>query len=214
MAACRSRARRRSLFARSAWNPDVISSRSRASSLKTTFIRSSRRSLGAPAMQSSWSSATSETANAYHRKVRNAASDEVVFPGSIYDPDVTAALRFNARAYLHGHTVGGTNPSLVEALWAGNAVVAHGNGYNRWTAGEAGTYFADAQSCEEAITRILADDELVARCSMAARARARSAFSWGEVLFAYERECLSLLEGRSKVAEPALAVHSEAARWT
>lgn len=35
-----------------------------------------------------------------------------------------AALRFHARFYVHGHRVGGTNPSLVEALGAGNAVLA------------------------------------------------------------------------------------------
>ena len=57
------------------------------------------------------------------RAVREAASDEVLFPGPVYDPPILQALRFHARAYLHGHTVGGTNPSLVEALWAGNAVV-------------------------------------------------------------------------------------------
>jgi glycosyltransferase involved in cell wall biosynthesis len=152
--------------------------------------------------------------NPYHRKVKDAASDEVVFPGSIYEPAITAALRFHARAYLHGHTVGGTNPSLVEALWAGNAVVAHDNAYNRWTAGEAGIYFVDAKTCDGAITRILGDDELVARCGLAARERARSVFSWSEVLFAYERECLSLLQGRSGAAEPASAVQGRVPRWT
>src|SRR5262249_28262205 len=52
----------------------------------------------------------------YHQAVRAAASAEVIFPGAIYDPTVVAALRFHARAYCHGHMVGGTNPSLVEAL--------------------------------------------------------------------------------------------------
>ena len=73
------------------------------------------------------------------------ASAEVNFAGAIYDQKIVAALRFYARAYLHGHTVGGTNPSLVEALWAGNAVVAHDNPYNRWTAGEAGTFLPYAR---------------------------------------------------------------------
>ena len=84
-----------------------------------------------------------EEGNAYHEEVRAAASDEVIFPGAIYDATVVRALRRHARAYLHGHTVGGTNPSLVEALWAGNAVIAHDNGYNRWTAGGAAVFFDD-----------------------------------------------------------------------
>jgi glycosyltransferase involved in cell wall biosynthesis len=133
--------------------------------------------------------------NAYHRKVRSVASDEVIFPGSIYDPEVVGSLRFHARAYVHGHTVGGTNPSLVEALWAGNAVIAHDNCYNRWTAGGAAVFFSDVDSCDDQMTRVLNDDVLVAQCSQAARERARSAFRWQGILIAYESECLALLEG-------------------
>ncbi len=61
-----------------------------------------------------------EEANAYHRAVKAAAGPEVVMPGAIYDTEAVRALRFHARAYMHGQPVGGTNPSLVESLWAGN----------------------------------------------------------------------------------------------
>ena len=54
--------------------------------------------------------------NAYHRAVKAAASAEVRFVGAIYDKTVVQALRFHSAAYVHGHQVGGTNPSLVEAL--------------------------------------------------------------------------------------------------
>ena len=74
---------------------------------------------------------TYTTADPYQRAVMDAASDEVVFLGAIYDPETVAALRFHSVAYLHGHTVGGTNPSLVEAMAAGNAVIAHDNEYNK-----------------------------------------------------------------------------------
>ena len=43
--------------------------------------------------------------------------------------------------YLHGHTVGGTNPSLVESLGTGTAIIAHDNRYNRWVAGDGARYF-------------------------------------------------------------------------
>lgn len=134
--------------------------------------------------------------NEYHRQVRAAAGPEVVFPGAIYDPTVVQALRFHARAYMHGHTVGGTNPSLVEALWAGNAVVAHDNVYNRWTAGDAGVFFDSADRCAELIGRILADDDLVERCREAARARAAKEFDWQDILKSYEDEFIALLEPR------------------
>lgn len=134
-----------------------------------------------------------DESNAYHRAVRAAASGEVVFPGAIYDPAVVQALRFHARAYLHGHVVGGTNPSLVEALGAGNAVIAHDNVFNRWTAGEAGRYFKDQSQCEHLIEQALTGTDRIARARLAAKARASSHFDWQDVLQAYEREIAALL---------------------
>ena len=72
----------------------------------------------------------------YHKQVMEAASEEVIFPGAVYEPSVVNALRFYAKLYVHGHTVGGTNPSLVEALAAGSAVFAHDNCFNSWVAGD------------------------------------------------------------------------------
>jgi hypothetical protein len=65
-----------------------------------------------------------EAGHAYQRAVQAAASAEVFFPGAIYEKPVVQALRFHARFYVHGHQVGGTNPSLVESLGTGNAVLA------------------------------------------------------------------------------------------
>ncbi|WP_062231006.1 DUF1972 domain-containing protein [Aureimonas sp. N4] len=127
----------------------------------------------------------------YHDRLRDAASGEVVFPGAIYDGAAVAALRYHARAYVHGHTVGGTNPSLVESLAAGNACLCHDNAFNRWTAGAAGTYFTDPDSCEAAIERVLADDALVERAQAAARARAAAAFRLDDILSAYEQEFIA-----------------------
>ncbi|MEL6062755.1 MULTISPECIES: DUF1972 domain-containing protein [unclassified Methylobacterium] len=125
--------------------------------------------------------------NRYHRAVEEAASPEVLFPGAIYEPDQVQALRVHALAYLHGHMVGGTNPSLVEALWAGNAVIAHDNPFNRGTAGDGQFYFDDVASCASAIECVLADADAVETARAAARRRAE-AFRWGDVLAAYEDE--------------------------
>ena len=130
--------------------------------------------------------------NAYHREIRAAASKEVMFPGAIYDSTIVQALRFHARAYVHGHTVGGTNPSLVEALWAANPVIAHDNVYNRWTAGDGGLFFTGSDDCAQAMEALIADDALAARLGTAALARAQTAFSWTPILEQYEREALAL----------------------
>ena len=81
--------------------------------------------------------------NSYHNKLIELANEQVLFPGGIYDTDNIAAVRYHSLAYLHGHTVGGTNPSLVEALGAGCNIIAHDNKYNRWVAGEQATYTKD-----------------------------------------------------------------------
>lgn len=130
---------------------------------------------------------TMKVGDPYHRAVEDAASPEVLFPGAIYEADRVQALRAHARAYLHGHTVGGTNPSLVEALWAGNAVIAHDNPFNRGTAGAGQFYFTDGDSCAAAIDRVLADAVAVGAARRAARLRAED-FRWDDVLAAYENE--------------------------
>lgn len=135
----------------------------------------------------------------FDRAVRAAASDEVVFPGGIYDQGVVQPLRFHARAYLHGHMVGGTNPSLVEALAAGNAVIAHDNEYNRWTAGRAGRFFKDVDQCAAAMDAVLAPDFDVAAARALAHGEALDRFVWKDILTAYETQ-FELLLPRSRSA--------------
>jgi len=84
--------------------------------------------------------------NEYHKKVLAAANENVIFLGAIYCPETVSCLRFYCKAYMHGHQVGGTNPSLVEALGAGNAVIAHNNRFNKWVLGEKHFYFEDEES--------------------------------------------------------------------
>jgi glycosyltransferase involved in cell wall biosynthesis len=112
----------------------------------------------------------------YHRAISESASPQVVFLGAIYDKSVVRALRFHARAYVHGHTVGGTNPSLVEALGAGSAILAHDNPFNRWTAGSGQLYFKDSPTCTDALRVLLDDPDVVNRARLAARDRHREAF--------------------------------------
>jgi glycosyltransferase involved in cell wall biosynthesis len=129
--------------------------------------------------------------NPFHRAVIDCASEEVIFPGAIYDAPVVQALRFYARFYLHGHRVGGTNPSLVEALGAGSAVIAHDNHYNRWVAGESAAYFQDEASCEALLDQLLHDYESSLAMKEGSRARFYERFTWQQVLEEYEQLLLA-----------------------
>lgn len=122
----------------------------------------------------------------YHRAVLAAAGPEVKFLGPIYDQPIIQALRFHSVAYVHGHQVGGTNPSLVEALGAGNAVLAHDNVFNRWVAGDAGLYFKAESDFDVGLTSLLGDQARLAAMRLAARERFSGAFTWEGILAKYE----------------------------
>jgi glycosyltransferase involved in cell wall biosynthesis len=128
-----------------------------------------------------------EGGSAYQRAVRAAAGDRVRFAGPVYDREILASLRFHCGVYLHGHRVGGTNPSLVEALGAGAAVVAHDNPFNRWVAGAAGEYFRDEDELVARIRSLLAVPQKLAAMRAASRIRHAEAFQWEAVLAGYER---------------------------
>ena len=125
--------------------------------------------------------------NAYHRAVKAAASDEVVFTGAIYDPTVVQALRFHSLAYVHGHQVGGTNPSLVEALGAGNPVLAHANPYNRWVAGDSASYFSSGAEFAQRLEELATNQSLQQERQQHSRARHAEAFTWQMILDQYEQ---------------------------
>jgi len=62
----------------------------------------------------------------------------------VYDPHDLNMLRFNCQVYVHGHSAGGTNPSLVEAMHLGLPVIAYGAVYNRITTEHQCLYFDTA----------------------------------------------------------------------
>jgi rhamnosyltransferase len=67
----------------------------------------------------------------------------VIFLGSVYDEDLLNMLRQNCTAYIHGHSVGGTNPSLLEAAISRNIIIAHDNQFNSEVCGKSAVYFAN-----------------------------------------------------------------------
>lgn len=127
-----------------------------------------------------------DRSNTFHKKVLDAASDEVLFIGAIYDKDIVQALRYYSLAYVHGHQVGGTNPSLVEALGAGNAIIAHDNRFNKWVAGDGAVYFSDADGFSEELDKLLQQPAKIELMKDASKQRFDKDFTWLSVLKQYE----------------------------
>ncbi|WP_019507460.1 DUF1972 domain-containing protein [Pleurocapsa sp. PCC 7319] len=124
--------------------------------------------------------------NAYHQQVLAAASDEVMFFGAIYNQEVVKSLRYYTRLYIHGHQVGGTNPSLIEALSAGSPILAHKNPFNSWVAGKDAYYFQDENDCSQKITQILDDETNIETMKQNSFARYYEEFADDRDLKAYE----------------------------
>lgn len=124
--------------------------------------------------------------NVYHRKVMQASSEEVLFLGAIYERNIVQTLRIYCRLYVHGHQVGGTNPSLVEALAANNPVLAHDNAFNCWVAGASAHYFDDEADCLQKFDWLLDNSEELEKMKQGSTERFEDAFADDMDLKAYE----------------------------
>ena len=69
----------------------------------------------------------------------------------IYDQALLNQLRSNCLVYVHGHSAGGTNPSLVEAMYLGLPIFAFAADYNKETTENAAEYFSDADELKQLI---------------------------------------------------------------
>lgn len=87
----------------------------------------------------------------YH-KYRNYSN--IKFLGGIYNQSHLNALRYYSKAYIHGHSVGGTNPSLLEAMACKCFVIAHDNDYNRFVLNNNGFYFSSETVLNDCINKL------------------------------------------------------------
>ncbi len=98
------------------------------------------------------------TTQFYKDVLEKFASPQVRFLGAIYDQQVLHGLRSNCIAYVHGHSVGGTNPSLLEALsTVCGHMLCHDNKYNREVAAGEALYFSDELQLANHLATLLQD---------------------------------------------------------
>ena len=85
--------------------------------------------------------------NGYSRKLKEEYSgiDNIMLLDSIYDLEILHSLRHNAKYYIHGHCAGGTNPSLVEAMFFGCPILSFDVVYNRETTKNKAHYYSSAE---------------------------------------------------------------------
>lgn len=96
------------------------------------------------------------SASEYGRALRNEYGDteNILLLDSIYDPVRLFALRSKATLYVHGHSAGGTNPSLVEAMYLGLPILAFNVIFNKATTDDKAIYFEDQDSLVKALKEL------------------------------------------------------------
>ena len=105
------------------------------------------------------------------------------FVGTVYDADLLKEIRKNAYGYLHGHSVGGTNPSLLEALGSTKVNLLYDVGFNREVAEDAAMYWTDADNDLAGLidkTENLSLEE-IERLGASAKERIKSCYTWAKI---------------------------------
>ena len=121
----------------------------------------------------------------YTQRISDAADERVRLLGGVWDQELLDQLYTGALVYLHGHSVGGTNPSLLRAIGAGAATDAYDVVFNREVLGASGRYFRTPSDVAALVESAEADTAAVKARGLLARAEARR-YDWDDVADKYE----------------------------
>ena len=85
-------------------------------------------------------------------------SELILFVGGIYDSEKLNIIRVSSKFYLHGHSVGGTNPSLLEAMGLNLNIISHDNMFNRRVLEDGSYYFRSPEELSDILKIITIKD--------------------------------------------------------
>lgn len=112
--------------------------------------------------------------------------------GSLYDQQLLDQVYGGSSIYIHGHSVGGTNPSLLRAMGAGARIVSYDVGFNREVTGGHAAFWRTPRDLTDLLNSLDLDAPLWEERRTASRRRIRDAYSWDQVASAYEDLALGL----------------------
>ncbi len=122
----------------------------------------------------------------YIEALKATRDPRIRFPGAIYGTGYRE-LQSHAYAYIQATEVGGTHPALIEAMGAGNCVIAKDTPENREVLANSGLFFNDSEALRHQIELTLSDLPMVERLRSRAQTRIREHYSWDAVTDAYEK---------------------------
>ncbi|MTB87995.1 DUF1972 domain-containing protein [Aeromicrobium senzhongii] len=142
-------------------------------------------------------------ADAYTTEIEQAAHGDprIRLVGGVWDQDLLDALYANAASYLHGHSVGGTNPSLLRAIGAAAPVIAYDISFNAESLGAGARYFRTAGDVARCVVETEGDVAGAVAHAETVRARVVSTYSWEAVTDGYLALAKRLADGQSRRGE-------------
>lgn len=114
--------------------------------------------------------------------------ERIKFVGTVYDQQLLKKIRENAYGYIHGHEVGGTNPSLLEALATTDLNILLDVGFNREVAEDSAYYFVKGEgNLRKIISYLDSISEIdIAEKSKKAKMRIKMNYTWDKIVQEYE----------------------------
>lgn len=124
------------------------------------------------------------------KKLHFKQDKRIKFVGTVYDQELLMKIRENAYGYFHGHEVGGTNPSLLEALGSTDLNLLLNVGFNKEVAEDAAVYWKKEKGNLAALIDKMdkVSPEMRAEYGKKAKQRVRDAYSWQYICDRYEEE--------------------------
>ena len=118
-------------------------------------------------------------------KSKFSKQENIKFIGGIYDIDKLNNLRYYSNLYFHGHTVGGTNPSLLEAMASNSLICANDNPFNRYILGDDALYFLTAKDVADNIDKVVKGDKNSQNILAENKSKINDTYSWDMIIDQY-----------------------------
>jgi glycosyltransferase involved in cell wall biosynthesis len=113
--------------------------------------------------------------------------DNIEMINPVYELDKLFELRANCYCYVHGHSAGGTNPSLVEIMHFAKPIFAFDCSFNRYSTDNRCFYFKDADDLQSQLIHVGNFVEKLTQCATDMHALAKDKYCWKDISSAYER---------------------------
>lgn len=136
-------------------------------------------------------------------------AEHIRFLGGIYDMAVVNNIRYYSNLYFHGHTVGGTNPSLLEAMASSALICANDNAFNSYILGGDAVYFRNASDVAHHVDMVKYDQPEYQQMIVNNLTKIEQKYSWDKIIDAYANH-FSVITGTQALKPQAALEENEA----